>query len=108
MRNDKFRHLACDPVRGRMGCDVDLDKVSADQPNDDEGLEQVANGRNNQQVQSGNVRCEVTQEGAPAQGRRSTSLDHVFRDARLSNLEAKLEQLAWMRGASHKRVSKSV
>ena len=93
MRNDKFRHLACDPVRGRMGCDVDLDKVSADQPNDDEGLEQIANGRNNQQVQSGNVRCEVTQEGAPAQGRRSTSLDHVLRDARLSNLEAKLEQL---------------
>jgi hypothetical protein len=43
MRNDKFRHLACDPVRGRIGCDVDLDKVSADQPNDDEGLEQVAN-----------------------------------------------------------------
>jgi hypothetical protein len=27
-------------------------------------------------------------------GRRSTSLDHVFRDAGLSDLEAKLEQLA--------------
>src|SRR2546427_10223967 len=30
-----FGDLACDPVRGRMGCDVDPDKVSADQPNDD-------------------------------------------------------------------------
>src|SRR5213083_2204739 len=66
-----FGDLACDPVRGRMGCDVDPDKVSAGQPND--------------------VGRVVTQEGAPALGRRSTSLDHVLRDARLSNLEAELE-----------------
>src|SRR5207248_7901174 len=30
-----FGDLACDPVRGRMGCDVDPDKVSAGQPNDE-------------------------------------------------------------------------
>src|SRR5207249_2211897 len=36
-----FGDLACDPVRGRMGCDVDPDKVSAGQPNDDKGIEQV-------------------------------------------------------------------
>src|SRR3984893_6283109 len=71
--------LSCDPVRGRMGCDVDPDKVSADQPNDDEGIEQVeANGRNNEQVHGGDVRCVVTQEGAPSLGRRSASLDHVL------------------------------
>src|SRR5213079_1728824 len=41
-----FGDLACDPVRGRMGCDVDPDKVSAGQPNDDERIEQVeADGR---------------------------------------------------------------
>src|SRR5712692_6510128 len=90
-----FGDLACDPVRGRMGCDVDPDKVSADQPNDDEGIEQVeANARNNEQVHGGDVRCVVTQEGAPSLGRRSTSLDHVLRDAGLRHLEAKLEQLA--------------
>src|SRR5438093_829297 len=27
-----FGDLACDPVRGRMGCDVDPDEVSAGQP----------------------------------------------------------------------------
>src|SRR5258708_14716952 len=90
-----FGDLACDPVRGRMGCDVDPDKVSADQPNDDEGIEQVeANGRDNEQVHGSDVRCVVTQEGAPALGRRSTFLDHVLREARLSDLEAELEQLA--------------
>src|SRR5207245_653270 len=36
-----FGDLACDPVRGRMGCDVDPDEVSAGQPNDDERIEQV-------------------------------------------------------------------
>src|SRR6266581_5862489 len=90
-----FGDLACDPVRGRMGCDVDPDEVSAGQPNDDKGIEQVeANGRNNEQVHGGDVRRVVTQEGAPALGRRSTSLDHVLRDAGLSDLKAKLEQLA--------------
>jgi hypothetical protein len=43
----------------------------------------------------------VTREGAPSLGRRSTSLDHVLRDARLSDLETELEQLAMMRGAPH-------
>src|SRR6266403_4831781 len=88
-----LRDLTCDPVRGRIRWDVDPDKVSAGQPDDDEGIEQVeANGRNNEQVHGGNVRCVVTQEGAPSLGRRSTSLDHVLRDAGLSDLKAKLEQ----------------
>src|SRR6266481_4059196 len=87
--------LACDPVRGRMGCDVDPDEVSAGQTNDDKGIEQVeANARNNEQVHGGDVRRVVTQEGAPALGRRSASLDHVLRDAGLSDLKAELEQLA--------------
>jgi hypothetical protein len=90
-----LRDLACNPFCGRMGCDVDPDKVSADQPNDDEGIEQVeANGRNNEQVYGGDVRCVVTQESAPSLGRRSTSLDHVLRDAGPRDIEAKLEQLA--------------
>src|SRR5436189_2982333 len=100
-----FGDLACDPVRGRMGCDVDPDKVSASQPNDDKGIEQVeANARNNEQVHGGDVRRVVTQEGAPALGRRSTSLDHVLRDARLSDFEAKLEQLAMDARCSPQRI----
>jgi len=44
-----LRDLACNPVRGRMRCDVDPDKISAGQPDDDEGIEQVeANGRSNE------------------------------------------------------------
>src|SRR5260370_21370291 len=36
-----FCDLTCDPVRGRMGCDGDPDKVSAGQPNDHEDIEQI-------------------------------------------------------------------
>src|SRR5258705_7434637 len=87
--------LACDPFRGRMRCDIDPDQVSAGQPNDDEDIEQIkANGRDNEQVHGGDVRCVVTQEGAPSLGRRATSLDHILRDAGLTDLEAELEQLA--------------
>src|SRR3979411_418839 len=62
-----FGDLARDPFRGRMRCDIDPDKVSAGQPNDDEDIEQIeANGRDNEQVHGGDVRRVVTQEGAPS------------------------------------------
>src|SRR5205823_7221386 len=58
-------------------------------------IEQIeANGRNNEQVRGRDVRCVVTQEGAPSLGRRAASLGHILRDTRLSDLKAELEQLA--------------
>src|SRR5262245_29883004 len=78
-----------------MRCHIDPDKVSAWQPNDDEGIEQVeTNGRNNEQVHGADVQCMVTQKGAPSLSRRPTSLHHVLCDAGLTDLEAELEQLA--------------
>src|SRR5437667_8393890 len=88
-----------------MGCDVDPDKVSAGQPDENTDIEKIeTNGRKNEQVHGGDVRCVVTQEGAPALGRRSTSLDHVLRDAGLSDLEAELEQLAMDARRSPQRI----
>src|SRR5437764_1017890 len=42
----------------------------------------------------------VTQEGAPSLGGRPGSLDHVLRDARLSDLKAEFEQLAMDTGGA--------
>jgi hypothetical protein len=73
-----LRDLACDPFSRRIRGDVDSDKVSAGQPDDDEDIEQIeANGRNNEKVHGSDIRCMVAQEGAPSLGRRPTSLDHV-------------------------------
>src|SRR5712671_3546636 len=96
-----LRDLARDPVRGRMRCDVDPDEVSARQPDDDEGVEQIeANGWGNEQVHGGDVRCVVTQEGAPSLGGRPGSLDHVLRDTGLSDFKAEFEQLAMDTGGA--------
>src|SRR5438128_10314135 len=100
-----FGDLACDPFRGRMGCDVEPDKVSAGQPDDNKDIEQIeANGRNNEQVHGGDVRRVVTQESVPSLRGRSTSLDHVLHDAGLSDLEAELEQLAMDARRSPQRI----
>src|SRR5882757_2874255 len=88
-----------------MWCDVDPDKSSALQSNDDEDIEQVeANGRGNEQVHGGDVRRMVTQEGAPSLGGRSASLDHIFRDTGLSDLKAELEQLTMDARRSPQRI----
>src|ERR1700730_8149198 len=74
-----LRDLACDPLRARICCDVDPDEISAGQPDDDEGIEQVeANGRSNEQVHGRDVRRVVTQKGAPSLRGRAASLDHVL------------------------------
>jgi hypothetical protein len=49
-------------------------------------------------------RCVVMQEGAPSLGWRSTTLDHVLRDAGRSDLEAELEQFAMDSRRSPQRI----
>ena len=91
----RLRDLTCNPFGRRICCDVDPDEVSAVEPDDDEGIEQVETDRwNNEQVHGGNVRRVVMQEGSPSLAGRSPSLDHVFGDARLRDLEPELEQFA--------------
>jgi hypothetical protein len=61
----------------------------------DKDIDQIKTDcRNNEKIHAGDVERVVTQKGAPSLVRRSISLDHVVRDARLSNLETELEQLA--------------
>src|SRR5258708_5425557 len=47
----------------------------------------------------------VTQEGAPSLGGRPGSLDHVLRDAGLSDLKAEFEQLAMDARRALRRIS---
>src|SRR3984893_9809364 len=60
-----LRYLTCNPFGRRICCDVDPDEVSAVEPDDDEGIEQVeTDSWNNEQVHGGDVRRVVTQEGS--------------------------------------------
>src|SRR5712671_2259937 len=90
-----LRYLTCNPFGRGICCDVDPDEVSAVEPDDDEGIEQVeTDSWNNEQVHGGNVRRVVTQEGPPSLAGRPPSFDHVLADARLGDLKPELEQFA--------------
>src|SRR3984893_12010242 len=91
----RLRYLTCNPFCRRICCDVDPDKVSAVEPDNDEGIEQVeTDSWNNEQVRGGNVRRMVTQEGSPSLAGWPPSFDHVLGDARLRDLKPELEQFA--------------
>src|ERR1035437_9196633 len=90
-----FRYLTCNPFCRRICCDVDPDEVSAIEPDNDEGIEQVeTNSWNNEQVHGGNVRRVVTQKGSPSLPGRPPPFDHVLGDARLRDLKPELEQFS--------------
>src|SRR6202171_2313239 len=77
-----LRYLTCQPFCRRICCDVGPDELSAAEPDDDEGIEQVKTDRwNNEQVHGGNVRRVVTQEGSPSLAGWPPSFDHVLGDA---------------------------
>src|ERR1700736_6170672 len=90
-----LRFLTSNPFCRRVCRDVDPDEVSAVEPDDDEGIEQVETDRwNNEQVHGGNVGRVVMQEGSPSLAGRPPSFDHVLGDARMRDLKPELEQFA--------------
>src|SRR5712672_2463340 len=57
----RLRYLTCNPFCRRICCDVDPDQISAVEPDDDKGMEQIeTDSWNNEQVHGGNVRRVVT------------------------------------------------
>src|ERR1700722_10974542 len=91
----RLRYLTCNPFGRRICCDVDPDEVSAVEPDNDEGIEQVeTDSWNNEQVHGGNVWRVVTQEGPPSLAGRPPPFDHVLGDARLRDFKPELEQFA--------------
>src|SRR6202051_1686470 len=90
-----LRYLTCNPFGRGICCDVDPDEVSAVEPDNDEGIEQVeTDSWNNEQVHGGDVRRVVTQEGPPSLAGWPPSFDHVLGDARLCDFKPELEQFA--------------
>src|SRR6266478_2691348 len=102
-----LRYLTGNPFCRRICCDVDPDQVSAVEPDDDEGIEQIeTDSWNNEQVHCGNVRRVVTQEGSPSLAGWPPPIDHVLGDARLRDLKPELEQFAVDAWRAPKRIFK--
>src|SRR5260221_7316650 len=103
--SEHLRYLTCNPFGRGICCDVDPDEVSAAEPDDDEGIEQVeTDSWNNEQVHGGDVRRVVAQEGSPSLAGRPPPFDHVLGDARLLDLKPELEQFAVNAWRTPKRI----
>jgi hypothetical protein len=90
-----LRDLTSNPFCRRVCCDIDPDEVSAVEPDNDEGIEQVeTDSWNNEQVHGGNVRRVVTQKSSPSLTARPASFDYILGHARLRDLKPELEQFA--------------
>src|ERR1017187_896753 len=73
--------LACNPLRCRVGCDVDPYEISAIKPYNHKAVEDSkANCRDHEQIHGRHVRRVVSQKGQPSLTWRPASLDHVFGD----------------------------
>src|SRR5258708_7176695 len=95
-----FRYLTCNPFGRGICCDVDPDEVSAVEPDDDEGIEQVeTDSWNNEQVDGGNVwrvLCRKVRHPWLGGPRRLTMYLATL-DCAISN--PSLSSSPWMRGA---------
>src|ERR1700722_1438559 len=78
----RLGYLTCNPLRRRVGCDVNPDEISAIKAYNHEAVEHPeANGGDDEQIHGGNVRRVVSQKGPPPLAGCSSVLDHVLGDA---------------------------
>src|SRR6476620_4255910 len=75
-------YLTCNPLRRRVGCDVNPDEISTIKPYNHKAVEHSeANCRDNEQIHGGNVRRVVSKKGPPPLAWWSSALDYVLGDA---------------------------
>jgi hypothetical protein len=92
--------LTCNPLRRRVGCDVNPSEISTIQPHDDERIKQIeANGRDNEQVLGGNVRRVVMREGPPSLPGRPPRLTVYLAMLDCAISSPSLSSSPWIRGA---------
>src|SRR5258708_2269878 len=102
-----LRYLMCNPFCRWICCDVGPDEVSAAEPDDDEGIEQVeTDSWNNEQVHGGNVRRVVVRRKVRHPwlgGPRRLTMYLATLDWATSN--PSLSSSPWMRGAPQREFS---
>src|ERR1700730_9605823 len=90
-----FRDLICDPFCGWMRCDAKPQNMSPAVPHDQQSIEQAKRDRRHAgHIHRSDPVGVVAEERPPALGRRVSSPDHVLGHARLSDIDAELEEFS--------------
>src|SRR6202045_1272510 len=90
-----LRDLVCDPFCGWMRCDAKPQNMSPAVPHDQQSIEQAKRDcRHDEHIHRSDPVSVVAEERPPALGRRVSSPDHVLGHARLSDIDAELEEFS--------------
>src|ERR1700680_2554539 len=90
-----FRDLICDPFCGWVRCDAKPQNMSPAVPHDLQSIEQAKRDcRHDEHIHRSDPVSVVAEERPPALGRRVSSPDHVLGHARLSDIDAELEEFS--------------
>src|SRR5580692_6821238 len=90
-----FRDLICDPFCGWMRCDAKPQNMSPAVSHDQQSIEQAKRDcRHDEHIHRSDPVSVVAEERPPALGRRVPSPDHVLGHARLSDIDAELEEFS--------------
>ena len=100
-----FGDLSGDPFGGRICSHIGPDEPSALQTQDDQPVEKFEpDGRNDEQIDGGDVGGVIAQERSPTRRGWATTSAHVLGDSRLSDVDAEFQQLAMDARRAPKRV----
>src|SRR5260370_3348970 len=89
-----FVDLSGDPIRRRIGDDVDPHEVASLKLDDHQAIEKLeANGRHDKHINGDDVRRVIAKEGLPALGRWPQPSLLYLATVRLGDIEAQLAQL---------------
>ena len=81
---ERLGDLTSNPLRCRVGGNIDPDQIPAIKPYNHEAIQQLkADGRDLEQIHGGDVRRVVSQKSSPSLTWWPASLDHVLGDTRL-------------------------
>src|ERR1700674_5341749 len=90
-----FRDLICDPFCGWMRCDAKPQNMSPAVPHDQQSIEQAKRDcRDDEHIHRSDPVSVIAEECPPPLGRRVSSPDQVLSHARLSDIDAELEEFS--------------
>src|SRR5258705_1641324 len=90
-----FRDLIGDPFCGWMSCDAKPQNLSSAVPHDQQTIEEAKrNCRHDEHIHRSDPTSVIVQERLPTLRRWFSSFDHILGHARLSDIDAELEQLS--------------
>src|SRR6266481_9904182 len=92
-----------------MRCDAKPKNLPPAMPHDQQAVEQTKRDcRDDEQIHRRDAVRMIIEKCFPTLGRRASRPGHILGHARLPDIDAELEKLAWIRGAPHSGLARLI